>query len=71
MEACPKVLETLSGDDAHDLFTKLFNFVHLKSKTLWACCNNVFAVIAVVAMKFTDPCLSMMVYKVKLAALAH
>merc|ERR1719265_2377505 len=27
MEACSKALAVLSGDDAHDLFTKTFNFV--------------------------------------------
>merc|ERR1711943_109987 len=32
MEACSKALEILSGDDAHDLFTKTFNFVQREAK---------------------------------------
>merc|ERR1719231_440326 len=31
MEACSKALAVLSGDDAHDLFTKTFNFVQKES----------------------------------------
>merc|ERR1711865_325414 len=31
MEACSKALAVLSGDDAHDLFTKTFNFVQAES----------------------------------------
>merc|ERR1711865_1050760 len=31
MEACSKALAVLSGDDAHDLFTKTFNFMQKES----------------------------------------
>ena len=32
MEAVAKALEILSGDDAHDLFTKTFNFIQREAK---------------------------------------
>jgi len=31
MEACAKAMEVLSGDDAHDLFAKTFNFIQTSS----------------------------------------
>merc|ERR1740130_2502119 len=33
MEACSKALAVLSSDDAHDLFTKTFNFVQVSSNS--------------------------------------
>merc|ERR1719253_151583 len=65
MEACSKALAILSGDDAHDLFTKTFNFVQTASKSQSARRTAASAVLSAVATKFNNPRLSALAYKVK------
>jgi len=66
MEACSKALAILSGDDAHDLFTKTFNFIQAENKVQSARRNKASAVISAVAQKNNNPRLSSLAYKVKL-----
>eukprot|EP00972_Heterocapsa_arctica_P072910 10766097-Heterocapsa_arctica.AAC.1 len=68
MEACSKALAVLSGDDAHDLFTKTFNFVQAESKVQSARRAKASALLSAVAKKFNNPRLSTLAYKVKLDA---
>jgi hypothetical protein len=68
MEACSKALAILSGDDAHDLFTRTFNFIQAENKVQSARRTKASAVIAAVATKFNNPRLSNLAYKVKLDA---
>eukprot|EP00972_Heterocapsa_arctica_P046289 6828498-Heterocapsa_arctica.AAC.1 len=69
IKACPEALAILSGNDAHVLFIKTFNFVHSKSKMQSDCRNHASAVIAATAKMFINPRLSLLAYKVKLDAL--
>eukprot|EP00972_Heterocapsa_arctica_P072218 10666256-Heterocapsa_arctica.AAC.1 len=71
IEASPESLGILSGNDAHDLFIKTFNFVHSKSNMQLDRCNNASAVIAATVKKFINPRLSLLVYKMKLDALTR
>jgi len=68
MEAVGKALAILSGDDAHDLFTKTFNFVQKESKVQSARRVKASAVIAAVAAAHHNPRLVTLAYKVKLDA---
>jgi len=68
MEAVSKALAVLSGDDAHDLFTKTFNFVQKESKVQSARRVKASAVIAAVAAAHHNPRLVTLAYKVKLDA---
>merc|ERR1719198_2389615 len=66
MEACSKALAVLSGDDAHDLFTKTFNFMQAEAKVQSARRNKASEVLSTVAQKYNNPRLSTLAYKVKL-----
>merc|ERR1719253_2111084 len=68
MEACSKALAVLSGDDAHDLFTKTFNFVQTASKAQSARRAKASAVLSAMAKKYNNPRLSQLAMKVKLDA---
>jgi len=70
MEACSKALAILSGDDAHDLFTRTFNpaLVQKESATHSARRMQASKVLSAVANKFHNPRLSTLAYQVKLDA---
>jgi len=68
MEACSKALAVLSGDDAHDLFGKTFNFVQTASKAQSARRAAASAVLSAMAKKYNNPRLSQLAMNVKLDA---
>merc|ERR1719253_2504632 len=68
MEACSKAFAVLSGDDAHDLFTKTFNFVQTTSKAQSARRAAASAVLSAMAKKYNNPRLSQLAMNVKLDA---
>jgi len=70
MQAVSKALAVLSGDDAHDLFTKTFNPAFIQSATSVNSDRRKQAalVLANVAKKFGNPKLSTLAYRVKLDA---
>jgi len=70
MEAVSKALAVLSGDDAHDLFTRTFNPALLQSGAASKSerREQAFQVLSRVAQKFHNPRLSTLAYQVKLDA---
>merc|ERR1712060_466362 len=70
MEACSKALAVLSGDDAHDLFTRTFNPALLQSGSTEHSERREQAsrVLSQVAKKLHSPRLSALAYQVKLDA---
>jgi len=70
MEAVSKALAVLSGDDAHDLFTRTFNPALLQSGAVAKSERREQAskVLSKVARKFHNPRLSTLAYQVKLDA---
>merc|ERR1712232_1059537 len=70
MEAVSKALAILSGDDAHDLFTKTFNPALLQEESRLQSDRRKAAseLISQVAKKFNNPKLSTLAYQVKLDA---
>jgi hypothetical protein len=70
MEAVSKALAVLSGDDAHDLFTRTFNpaFAQLGSAVQSERRAEASRVLSSVAEKFHNPKLSTLAYQVKLDA---
>jgi len=70
MEAVSKALAVLSGDDAHDLFTRTFNPAFLQSGSAAHSerRQRASAVLSKVAKKFNNPKLSTLAYQVKLDA---
>merc|ERR1719254_397532 len=70
MEACSKALAVLSGDDAHDLFTKTFNpaFLQRGSKALSNRRSAASKVLAGAAQHLHSPRLATLAYQVKLDA---
>merc|ERR1719412_1096956 len=70
MEAVSKALAILSGDDAHDLFTRTFNPALLQSGVVAKSERREQAsqVLSKVAQKFHNPRLSTLAYQVKLDA---
>merc|ERR1719458_1443608 len=70
MEAVSKALAVLSGDDAHDLFTRTFNPALLQSGAVAKSERREEAsrVLSKVAQKFHNPRLSTLAYQVKLDA---
>jgi len=70
MQAVSKALAILSGDDAHDLFTRTFNPALLQSGVAVASERRTAAskLLARVAQKFSNPRLSTLAYRVKLDA---
>merc|ERR1719330_1185649 len=70
MQAVSKALAILSGDDAHDLFTRTFNPALLQSGAAVGSERRAAAskLLARVAQKFSNPRLSTLAYRVKLDA---
>merc|ERR1712038_2107622 len=70
MEAVSKALAVLSGDDAHDLFTRTFNpaFLQRASAAHSERRQRASQVLSQVAQKFHNPRLSTLEYQVKLDA---
>merc|ERR1711935_990188 len=70
MEAVSKALSVLSGDDAHDLFTKTFNPAFLQSGATANSERRTAAskLLSSVAQKFSSPRLANLAYRVKLDA---
>merc|ERR1712066_316708 len=70
MEAVSKALAILSGDDAHDLFTRTFNpaFVQKESSLQSSRRSQASALLTKVANKLNSPRLATLAYKVRLDA---
>merc|ERR1712066_666360 len=70
MEAVSKALAILSGDDAHDLFTRTFNpsLVQAESKTVSARRAQASELLKSVAEKLHSPRLATLAFKVRLDA---
>merc|ERR1711870_223304 len=70
MEAVSKALAILSGDDAHDLFTRTFNpaFVQKESSLQSSRRSQASALLTSVADKLNSPRLATLAYKVRLDA---
>jgi len=68
MEACSKALAVLSGDDAHDLFTKTFNFMQMESSENSDRRAQASKVLSAVAHKLQNPRLATLAMRVKLDA---
>merc|ERR1719297_781175 len=68
MEAVSKALAILSGDDAHDLFTRTFNPALLQTAASSDRRSRASKVLARVAEKFHNPRLSALAYRVRLDA---
>jgi len=68
MEACSKALAVLSSDDAHDLFTKTFNFVQTESKFTSERRTQASKLLSAVAQKLQNPRLATLAVRVRLDA---
>jgi len=68
MEAVSKALAVLSGDDAHDLFTKTFDFMQEKSTTSSVRRLQASRVLSDAAKEFHNPRLTTLAVKVRLDA---
>jgi len=68
MEACSKALAVLSSDDAHDLFTKTFNFVQQESSMHSERRTQAAKLLSDVAHKLQNPRLATLAMRVKLDA---
>merc|ERR1719493_646658 len=68
MEAVSKALAVLSGDDAHDLFTRTFNPALIQTAASSDRRKAASALISQVAKKFNNPKLSTLAYQVRLDA---
>jgi len=68
MEACSKALAILSGDDAHDLFTRTFNFVQKTSEGASVRRTEASAVLSAAAKKAESPRLAALAVQVRLDA---
>merc|ERR1712166_269528 len=68
MEACSKALAVLSGDDAHDLFTKPFNFVQKESSMHSERRTQASKLLQAVAQKMQNPRLATLAVRVRLDA---
>jgi len=68
MEAVSKALAVLSGDDAHDLFTRTFNPALIQTAASSDRRKRAAEVLSRVAKKFNNPKLSTLAYQVKLDA---
>merc|ERR550532_2721141 len=69
MEAVSKALAVLSGDDAHDLFTRTFNPAFLQTATsMMTTRQQASELLSRVARKFNNPRLSALSYRVRLDA---
>merc|ERR1719265_1923569 len=68
MEACSKALAVLSGDDAHDLFTRTFNFMQKSTSTASVRRTQASKVLSAVAQKVESPRLATLAVSVRLDA---
>merc|ERR1719345_710230 len=68
MEACSKALAVLSGDDAHDLFTKTFNFMQKESSMHSERRAQASKLLSAVAQKLQNPRLATLAVRVRLDA---
>ena len=68
MEACSKALAVLSSDDAHDLFTKTFNFVQKESSMHSERRTQASKLLSAVALKMQNPRLATLAVRVRLDA---
>merc|ERR1719480_463994 len=68
MEAVSKALAVLSGDDAHDLFTRTFNPAFLQTAATMMNRQRASEILSQVARKFNSPKLSNLAYRVRLDA---
>jgi len=68
MEACSKALAVLSSDDAHDLFTKTFNFVQKESSMHSERRTQASKLLSAVAQKMQNPRLATLAVRVRLDA---
>merc|ERR550514_710821 len=68
MEAVSKALAVLSSDDAHDLFTKTFNFLQRESASNSARRAQASKLLNAVAHKLNSPRLATLSLKVRLDA---
>merc|ERR1719345_29877 len=68
MEACSKALAVLSSDDAHDLFTKTFNFVQKESSMHSERRAQASKLLSAVAQKMQNPRLAAIAMHVRLDA---
>jgi len=68
MEACSKALAVLSSDDAHDLFTKTFNFVQKESSMHSERRAQASKLLSAVAQKMQNPRLATLAVRVRLDA---
>merc|ERR1711933_435745 len=68
MEAVSKALAVLSGDDAHDLFTRTFNPALLQTAATMMNRQRASELLSQVAHKFNSPRLAALAYRVRLDA---
>merc|ERR1719379_1697745 len=68
IEACGKALAFLSSDEAHELFSRTFNFVQVASKSTSSRRAKVSKALSTAAQKFRDPRLSALAMKTRLDA---
>merc|ERR1719262_313075 len=68
IEATSKALAFLSSDEAHDLFTRTFNFVQVRSATQQTRRQQVSKTLTNAAKKFSDPALSTLAVSARLDA---
>merc|ERR1740133_876846 len=68
MEACSKALAVLSGDDAHDLFTKTFNFMQIESSENSDRRAQASKLLSAAAQKLQNPRLATLAVRVRLDA---
>merc|ERR1719174_2772982 len=68
MEACSKALAVLSSDDAHDLFTKTFNFVQKENSMHSERRAQASKLLSGVAQKLQNPRLATLAVRVRLDA---
>merc|ERR1719230_1377186 len=68
IQAVSKALAFLSSDEAHDLFTRTFNFVQTQSFAVSQRRNAISKVLAQAAQKFADPTLSALAVRARLDA---
>jgi len=68
IEAVNKALAFLTSDEAHDLFTRTFNFVQSESSSEKR--NAIYSMLTAAAKKFADPRVSMLATRTRIAAFA-
>jgi outer membrane murein-binding lipoprotein Lpp len=68
IQAVSKALAFLASDEAHDLFTRTFNFVQMKTAIQSVRRNKVATVLSIAAKKFQDPRLSTLAVQARLDA---